>query len=207
MKSVRVSGSCRLQPGHPGHTMSYRRHRAGWKFFTGARPRAATSDSFCGRGSASITTGPASPPRRSSPSWSGLRCASPAMSERAGPSVGRPVRAGASGRVGSGGRAERPARGGRPDAEQTGHEPGRPRSPRAGGSAAVAGGAAVALRRARGPDARGTAARRPRRTTSRRYLGLPLWSRAWRVGSNGAESWNKLLVDSRFEPSCRFLER
>jgi hypothetical protein len=57
--------------------------------FTGARPRAATSDFFSGQGSASIATRPASPPRRSSPSWSGSRCASP--SRRDGPAASRRV--------------------------------------------------------------------------------------------------------------------
>jgi hypothetical protein len=55
MKSDRDSVPLyRVQPGHPGHAVFYRRHRAGWRFFTGARPRAATSDFFCGRGSSSI---------------------------------------------------------------------------------------------------------------------------------------------------------
>jgi hypothetical protein len=70
-KCVRVSGSCRLQPGHPGRTGSYRRHRAGWKSFTGARPRAATSVFFFDRGSSSIMSGSPSPPRPSSPAASG----------------------------------------------------------------------------------------------------------------------------------------
>ena len=70
--------------------------------FTGARPRAATSDFFSGQGSPSITTRPTSARRRSSPSWSRSRCVSPAASSRAGPSgrtgsVGR-----ASGRPGAG---------------------------------------------------------------------------------------------------------
>ena len=102
--------------------------------FTGARPRAATSDFFCGRRSPSIVTRPASP-RRS------IVAELVALEVRVGGDVraGRAGRAVASGRVGSVGQAGA-----------------------AGGPAAVAGDVAVALRD-RGQDARGTAARRPAR--------------------------------------------